>query len=154
MNWKTRLVCNNIKQAWSTDVNLGNHFSLKILSHISVYQKRANNAKCGRITRQLNFKIFKKINSNSNGTDHLSTEILHDHSKGILVSLLYKLSKGNKTEFINTINNFFKICVKPLFLVGGLSSLDYSKCAPVTNFFNQCFQRNVVPLTDRLARVT
>ena len=61
------------------------------------------------------------------------------------------------TEFINTINNLFKkVHEKPLFLVGdcNLNSIDYSKRATITNYFDLCFQQTIFTLTNRPTRAT
>ena len=149
-----------LRETWFTDDKTGKDFLLQISSSTPVYQKKQITQR-GRIAafihNKLDFKILKILNNNNNDIENLTIEIFQDHIKNILVSVIYGPSRGNSNKFINTMNNLFKkMHENQLLLVGdlNLTSLEYYKSSPVTNFVNLCFQHTIFLLINRPTRVS
>ena len=92
-------------ETWYTDNKADKDSSLKIYNYNLVHQKGADNHKRGGIVviTYDKFKILKDLNNSNSSIKNLSIEILQDHSKSILVSVVFRLPKRNTTEFIKYI---------------------------------------------------
>ena len=110
-----------LTETWFTDHKTGKDSLLQISNSTPVYQKKQITQRAriaAFIHNKLDFKILKKLNNNNNDIENLTIKIFQDHSKNILVSVIYRPSRGNS----NDMNNLFKkMHENQLLLVGDLN---------------------------------
>ena len=105
------------------------------------------------IHKTITFNALEKLSNNNEHIESLFVEIIRKNQKNIILSCIYRPSRGNPNIVTSKIKELVernKQKQKLLVLIGGLNvnSLDYATNNHVQNFFNLAFENGVFPLIN------
>ena len=156
-----KFIC--LTETWCKDEHLENNSNYHLNNYTAIHQERKSNKKGGGVCCFVhNSIIYKKIidiRINDEDTEALSIEIINTKTKNLIITNVYRPPNGKIKPF----KNFFKELVsknkrsgKILYIVGdlNLNILDYETNNKVKNFFNLIFSFNLIPVINKVTRVT
>ena len=159
LKFEIKVIC--ITETWCSD-NSMNYNLLKLPQYKSIHQVRRT-GKGGGIAvflhESLTFNVRHDLSVNNADIEALCVEIIKKKSKNIVINTQYLQSAGNFNEFEAYLNTYLaksKTTDKACFLVGdlNLNLIDYQSNAKVRDFVNLIFQHSLVPIVNKLTRVT
>ena len=99
------------------------------------------------------------LSINCDDIESLSIEIVNDHTKNIIINVVYRPPDGDLSISETFFRNLFSEnsnANKTLFLAGdfNVNVLDYANNKKVQNFVNLAFEFSMIPTINKLTRVT
>ena len=152
-----------LSETWIDDDKADLNSLFHIPNYSFIHENRKTNRKGGGlgiyVHKTLDYKILPNLAKNTENIETFTIEIENKNSESILISAVYRPTRGNQSKFLEEIEQVVhnsRHSVKSVFLVGdlNLSSLDYASSTPVKNFLNLAFENGIFPVINRPTRVT
>ena len=103
------------------------------------------------------YKERKDLSINDENIESISLEIINKKRKNPIVTNVYRPPNGKIKPFKNFFKNLFSRHKRSVFYFAGdfnLNLLDYETNTKVKNFFNLMFSFNLIPVINKVTRVT
>ena len=152
-----------VSETWCNDGNININLPYQIPNYTAIHQIRKCSNKGGGLVlyihKTITFNALEKLGNNNEHIESLSVEIIRKNQKNIILSCIYRPSRGDPNIFTSKMKELVernKPKQKPLVLNGdlNLNSLDYATSNRVQNFFNLAFENDVFTVINRPTRIT
>ena len=159
LKFEFKVIC--ITETWCLG-NSMNHNPFKLPQYKNIHRVRRT-GKGGGIAvflhESLTFNVRHDLSVNNADIEALCVEIINKKSKNILINTQYRQPAGNFNKFEAYLKTFLaksKTTDKTRFLVGdlNLNLINYQSNAKVRDFVKLIFQHSLVPIVNKLTRVT
>ena len=154
------IIC--FSETWANDSNFDKNSSFQIEGYNPIHQIRKNRKGSGIaifIRNSLLYKVRDDLSINCDDIESLSIEIVNDHTKNIIINVVYRPPDGDLSiceTFFRKILSENSNANKTLFLAGdfNINVLDYENNKKVQNFVNLMFEFSMIPTINKPTRVT